>query len=80
MIIDKFSAVDRSYETAKLNFKNEIPKDFNFAFDVIDAWAKWKIKQLLFLFQLIANQLRKLAIQLYLICPASLQMRSIRLV
>lgn len=44
MIIDKFSAVDRSYDTAKLNFKNEIPKDFNFAFDVIDAWAKWKDK------------------------------------
>lgn len=44
MIIDQFKDVDRSYEAAKLNFKNEIPEDFNFAYDVIDAWAQWKDK------------------------------------
>ncbi|MDL2253768.1 AMP-binding protein [Ruminococcaceae bacterium OttesenSCG-928-I18] len=29
-----------SYEDFKLNYKVNVPKDFNFAFDVVDAWAE----------------------------------------
>ena len=34
-----FSNVDRSYEAARLSFRQTIPDDFNFAFDVIDDRA-----------------------------------------
>ena len=34
-----FSGVDRTYETAKSTFRQEIPDNFNFAFDVIDDRA-----------------------------------------
>jgi acetyl-CoA synthetase len=35
-----FSAVDRTYAHARKNFRLAIPDDFNFAFDIIDDWAK----------------------------------------
>ncbi len=35
-----FDQVDRSYETAKATFKQEIPETFNFAFDVLDVRAR----------------------------------------
>ncbi|MEM8837640.1 MAG: AMP-binding protein [Pseudomonadota bacterium] len=35
----RFDDVDRSYSSAKTGFRQEIPDTFNFAFDVIDAWA-----------------------------------------
>ncbi|WP_315925008.1 acyl-CoA synthetase [Mesorhizobium sp. SP-1A] len=34
-----FSSVDRSYASARRNFRIEVPERFNFAFDVIDDWA-----------------------------------------
>jgi len=34
-----FSGVDRSYEAAKADYRQDIPADFNFAFDVIDDRA-----------------------------------------
>ena len=35
-----FSAVTRDYADAKQNYKLDIPETFNFAYDVIDAWAQ----------------------------------------
>jgi len=34
-----FSGIDRTYETARKSFHQDIPADFNFAFDVIDDRA-----------------------------------------
>ena len=34
-----FSGIDRTYETARSEFNQAIPGDFNFAFDVIDDRA-----------------------------------------
>jgi len=39
-----FSAIDRTYETARKTYKLEIPAEFNFAFDVIDVRARDKDK------------------------------------
>lgn len=35
-----FSAIDRNYDRARTGFQLDIPAEFNFAFDVVDAWAK----------------------------------------
>ena len=35
-----FSTVDRTYAHARKNFRLAIPESFNFAFDVIDDWAR----------------------------------------
>ena len=35
-----FSAVARDYETAKASYRLDIPETFNFAYDVIDDWAR----------------------------------------
>ena len=35
-----FSTVDRTYAHARENFRLAIPESFNFAFDVIDDWAR----------------------------------------
>lgn len=35
-----FDHIDRTYETAQLSYKADIPEHFNFAFDVLDARAR----------------------------------------
>ena len=42
MLLDRFLPRTEflSYEDFKQNYKVNVPKDFNFGFDVVDAWAK----------------------------------------